>query len=152
MLLYSGTVRREEEGRMDFIIETLSLILEEKIKESIEREIALLRSVLGNLSEEALSLAAGDRKKWNDVMQERYILLEKIKEVRRERGPWESSSPPSSCDILFLTDKLFALLHKLQEEMRQNETPRLPAGEILPAPCKTGKPLPRKKSVLMTLP
>lgn len=99
---------------------TLNAILEEKTKHSIEREIRLLRELLSNLQEELCYIRCQDRKRWERVMQERFFLLEGIKELRkaREGACWQDLS----YELTFLLDQVMILLEKVDSQSKYNDT------------------------------
>jgi|GEM_PF-5373166 len=140
---------------MNHFIFMISHMIEEKLKRSIENEIKLLRELLTNLLMEASSLVSRDRKLWNGVMQDRYVIIEKIKYIRFERGPFEEELLNPSCEISLLTDQLFALMVKIQEEKSRNHHLELQHLVAIPASVVYPRRLgcsSEKKNTLMTLP
>ncbi|MES2200340.1 MAG: hypothetical protein V4489_09275 [Chlamydiota bacterium] len=142
---------------MDHFISTIAGILEEKLKESIQKEITLLRELLGNFLQEEMSLLRQDKPSWTQLMQDRFTLIEEIKEIRNIRPPAETHVKEPSCDSLFLTDQLLALLQKIHLQTSHNENLLTRAQHLVAIPYPMHYPErltvnPRKKISLMTLP
>lgn len=97
---------------------TLGAILEEKAKNSMEKEIRVLRELLSNFQEELHYIRLQDKKKWEKVMQDRFFLLQTIKELRRatEGMSWNESSH----ELAFLVDQVIALVQKIAELGKYN--------------------------------
>jgi hypothetical protein len=142
---------------MDHFISTITEILEEKIKESIQKEISLLREFLSNSLEEEMSLKKQDKVIWTQVMQNRFILIQKIKGLRNDRASKELSEKDPSCSTLFLTDQLLALLQKIHHQTNCNENLLTNAQhlvaipEAIPYPAKLAT-VTNRRTTLMTLP
>lgn len=142
---------------MDHFISTITAILEEKFKESIQKEITLLRELLGNFLQEEMSLLKQDKTSWVQVMQDRFSLIEEIKQIRAARLPEESPGEEPSCDTLFLTDQLLALLQKIHHQTNHNENLLSNPQHLVAIPDPILYPerlalTARKKTTLMTLP
>ncbi len=142
---------------MDRFISTIASILEERLQDSIQKEITLLRELLGNFLQEEMSLLKQDKPSWTQLMQDRFTLIEQIKEIRSGRAPIKPSKEETSCDTLFLTDQLLALLQKIHHQTSHNEnllthTQHLVAiPELMPYPERLAI-APRKKITLTTIP
>lgn len=142
---------------MNRFIFTIHSVLEEKIKESIEKEIALLRELLGNFLQEEMSLLNQDKLSWGQVMQDRFALIEEIKQTRNDRALEGEYKESPSCTTLFLTDQLLALLQKIHQQTNHNENllSQLQHLVAIPSPIPYPERLaltPRKKTTLLTLP
>ncbi|MBS0628440.1 MAG: hypothetical protein JSS09_09555 [Verrucomicrobia bacterium] len=142
---------------MDHFISTLTAILEEKLKESIQKEISLLRELLGNFLQEEMTLSRLDKSNWVRVMQERFTLTEEIKLIRNIRDQQAFQLKEPSCDILYLTEQLLALLQKIHEQTTRNENLLLNIQHLIAITNPLSYPerlvlAPAKKNTLMTLP
>ncbi len=142
---------------MDHFISTITAILEEKFQESIQKEITLLRELLGNYLQEEMSLLHQDKASWVQLMQDRFSLIEGIKQIRRARLPEEVPAAELSCDTLFLTDQLLALLQKIHHQTNHNENISSNHQHLVAITDPMLYPerlalIPRKKTTLMTLP
>ncbi len=119
------------------------LEIHEELKSSMQKEITLMRDLLANLHQEELSLLMHDRTSWNQLMEERATIVQKL-------GPWRSARigateklvqhlskeknkglsleellPPqneSSCEILSLRDQLMALTERMNGQNCRNQT------------------------------
>ena len=142
-------------GNMNHFIVIIESIMEEKFRKSLQQEISLLRELLGNLSGEKSCLANQDKMKWNHTLQDRFTIMQKIKQVRTDRGSIEDSLQNPSCEITMLVDQLLTLLQKTYEELLYND--KLQLQHIIAIPQKILYPeaivfSSIKKNALMTLP
>lgn len=142
---------------MDHFISTLTAILEEKLKESIQKEIILLRELLGNFLQEEISLSRLDKSGWTQLMQDRFTLTEQIKQIRNTRNLEVTQIKEPSCDILYLSDQLLALLQKIHEQTSHNENLLINTQHLVAITHPMSYPerlvlTKVKKTTLMTLP
>lgn len=140
---------------MDHFICTITAILEEKLKESIQKEITLLRELLGNFLLEESSLLRQDKPSWMKLMEDRFTLLEEIKYIRKSRGAEEKQVKDPSCDALLLRDQLLALLEKIHTQTSHNENLLANVQHLIAIPQAIAYPEKTntvKKNTLMTLP
>lgn len=142
---------------MDPFIATLSAVLEEKLRKSMQEEIILLRELLGNCLKEQTSLIHQDKDHWHQIMQDRFILLEQIKKIRNERNSTEKPLQNPSCDTLLLTEQLFALVQKIHEQSQSNESLLADPQQLIAITPLISYPRKEeinfsKKNTLMTLP
>ncbi|HSW86828.1 MAG TPA: hypothetical protein VLG49_04940 [Rhabdochlamydiaceae bacterium] len=115
----------------------------DQLKISMQKEIGIMREILGNMHQEELSLLLNDKGSWNHVMQERSQLIERLSYLRAERLeatkkiedmvdikdktkeiPLESILPTqdeNSCEILSLRDQLMALMERINFQGCRNE-------------------------------
>lgn len=116
----------------------------ETLRNSLQKEIHLMREILANMHEEELSLLLNDKGSWNQVMQNRFNLIERLSVLRQDRIlatqkveslaksltntplplPLEKILPMddvTSCEILSLRDQLFALIERMNKQNGRND-------------------------------
>ncbi len=140
--------------------DTVSNALQDQLKMTMQQELILTRELLGNLHQEEQSLIVQDGPSWNQVMQHRASVLEKLKNLRLERVKTSSkiaevlhlSNPSlldkdfpldleSCCEILHLSDQLIALTERLNLQQNRNQylmtnAPRLTLAQTQTFPSK----------------
>lgn len=114
-----------------------------ELKQSMQKEVHLMRDLLANLLQEELSLLMHDRGTWNHVMEERSKIVanlgswrslrlkatEKLTELflPKKMGkeiPLEELLPTqdeNSCEILSLRDQLMALADRMNHQSSRNQ-------------------------------
>lgn len=116
-----------------------SQALQEALKSTMQQELLLTRELLGNLHQEEQSLIVQDSATWNQVMQERACVIEKLKNIRLARletstqivkslhlnteSLTENALPldlESCCEILHLSDQLIALTERMNLQQNRN--------------------------------
>lgn len=117
--------------------------VKDSLKASMQKEISIMRDILGNMRREELSLEINDKGAWNYIVTERHELIQKLSVFRTARieatkklqslvsadlnKPDVSleqilpSEEESSCEILFLRDQIMALLEKMNQQNTRNE-------------------------------
>lgn len=151
--------------------------IKNELKASLQKEVHIMRDVLANLHQEELSLMMRDQSCWNQLMQERAVMLERLDTWRNMRiqatkklmeasgrknliheFPVEelfSKEDDSACEILSLRDQLLALIQRmnLQNSHNQNLQTHLKNHPDLPLSCPW-KPAPapakKRKSFIAT--
>lgn len=113
----------------------------EELKDSMQKEIRLMREVLSNLFQEETSLLEHNQNSWNYLMQDRFSMTEKLKCFRCDRelaieklkslSPINEKSLPifefllsndeDICEITLLLDQLIALTDKINEQNARNQ-------------------------------
>ena len=113
----------------------------EELKESMQKEVNLMREVLANLLQEESFLFQHDQNSKNSLTQDRFFILEKIKELRFDReniiqklsklSPKNEKSLPffdflllnddDTCEIALILDLLVALTDKINEQNTRNQ-------------------------------
>ncbi len=113
----------------------------EDLKDSMQKEVRLMREVLSNLFQEEASLLGRDQNSWNTLMQDRLSMIEKLKYFRSDResaihkltelSPKNEKSLPifefllsnddDICEIALLLDQLIALTDKINEQNTRNQ-------------------------------
>lgn len=113
------------------------------IVDNMKKEIYLMREVLNNMHLEEKALAIFDRCSWNQTLEQRFGLVQKLKVLRQDREakielikeekagidkrqnlPIEKILPTSdeeSCEIVYLSDQLLALIEKTNAQIVKNE-------------------------------
>ena len=111
------------------------------LRDNLEQEIRLTRELLANMHQEELSLMLHDQGTLNQVLQQRYPMLEKLSFLRLERvettqkiekiaakgdklPTLEEILPPGeeiSTEILSLSDQLMALTERMNRQHTQNQ-------------------------------
>ena len=131
---------------MDIFIVTLSAILDEKIRQSLLIELALLRELFSNLEHESRSLSQGNKTRWNEIMASRFMLLERIKQVRADRG--NELCSPDAFDIHLLQEQILILMQKI------HDVSALISKDLVAIPYALPYPEPiisKRKNALLTL-
>lgn len=115
----------------------------DQLKVAMQKEIGIMREILGNMHQEEMSLLINDRASWNHVMQERSHLIERLSYLRVERleatkkieemiSPNDKTKKitledmlptedENSCEILSLRDQLMALMERINFQSCHNE-------------------------------
>ena len=111
------------------------------LKDSMQKEVKLMREVLSNLFQEETSLFQHNQNSWNYLMQDRFSMIEKLKCFRSEReaaidkltelSPKNEKKLPifefllsnddDICEIALLLDQLVALTDKINEQNTRNQ-------------------------------
>lgn len=114
------------------------------LKSTLQKEVHLMREILANMHEEELSLLLNDKGSWNQVMQHRFGLIERLSTLRIERmeatqriedlaQPDSNTKRPLSleeilpvdevisCEILSLRDQVLALIERMNKQNSRNE-------------------------------
>jgi len=115
----------------------------EQLKISMQKEISIMREILANMHQEELSLLLNDRGSWTQVLQDRFPMIERLSDLRKQRmdatqkieaiAKLDSITTPtleqilptedeSSCEILSLRDQLMALVEKINFQNNRNTT------------------------------
>lgn len=152
----------------------------DQLKISMQKEISMMRELLANMHQEELSLLMNDRGSWNNVMQQRSQLIERLSYLRVERLEATKkiedmvcakdkakeitleeilpADDENSCEILSLRDQLFALMEKMNFQQCRNELLNhqaehladLPPQYGSPNPLPSSAPNPKKKASIAT--
>jgi hypothetical protein len=109
---------------------------QETLKESMQREISMMRDILSNILQEENALLGVDKSSWDYLMQIRFQLVEKVKLVRKDRMEATQKlidlsgkqalqkildGNEESCEISFLLDQLIALSEKINHQNSRNQ-------------------------------
>ncbi|MGE5195771.1 MAG: hypothetical protein ACM3JI_00395 [Anaerolineae bacterium] len=101
----------------------------EGLKMAMQKEIGIMREVLANMHQEELALLMSDKDGWNQVMQQRGSLIERLGILRLERQEaakkienlLSSSKKLESCEIFSLRDQLLAIVERMNRQNNRNE-------------------------------
>ncbi len=149
-----------------------------ELKTSMEKEISLMREVLANMHEEEYVLSRQDQHGWNQVMQDRFILVQKLSELRQARAkslntthfhlPSEKTEENQVqkralpiweeilCEIGYLLDQIMALVDKINMQQSRNQSlfeksQKMPMGHpSLEAPYEQKEK--KQKAIVATFP
>lgn len=113
------------------------------LKALMQKEIHIMREILANMHQEELCLLLNDKGSWNQVMQERSTLIERLSSLRSDRITMtekiehmaslktDTKSPSleqilpaeddATCEILSLRDQLMALIERMNTQNSRNE-------------------------------
>ena len=153
------------------------LQIKESLKESMQKEVNLMREVLTNLFQEESSLFQHHPNSETFFIQDRFPMIEKLKlfKIHRETAiqnlitlsPENEKNVPifeflfsnddDSCEILLLIDQLIALTDKINEQHMRNQNLSQQIQHLvaftntLPYPTQTGAFSTSKKKTLATL-
>lgn len=116
----------------------------DNLKDSMQKEIRVMREILANMHQEEMSLVRHDTFAWNQIMQDRFSMIQKLSTFREERllathklevlaqqqldgkkATIEQILPPhqeESCEILLLLDQILALTERMNRQQSRNET------------------------------
>ncbi|MBI2742327.1 MAG: hypothetical protein HYX48_00215 [Chlamydiales bacterium] len=107
---------------------------------SMQKEVTLMRDLLTNLHQEELSLLMHDRNSWNQLMEERAGIIQRLGSWRLARmeavkkllpgrvqkeAPLEEILPSqdeNSCEVLSLRDQIMALAERMNRQNSRNMT------------------------------
>jgi hypothetical protein len=115
--------------------------LHTELQNLLKKEIDAMRELLGNLHQEEILIIQKDMSYWNQLMEERGLLIHKLSSLREDRlsttETLESRShfghsnvsleellPPdneNSWELLALRDQMFALLDRMNLQCSRNE-------------------------------
>jgi hypothetical protein len=117
--------------------------LKQELRECMKKEIGLMREVLANMHQEEVALIMFDKNGWIRTLQERFPLVQGLSILRLKRDetvkimmsyiqvnheeqkiPMEKIFPSShedSCEILYLSDQILALVAKMNMQHTKNE-------------------------------
>lgn len=133
----------------------------QKVQTSLEKEVDLLREVLSNMIQEESSLLSGNKAAWQELMQNRFHLMQQLKVFRNTSqehlvGLKNFELP---CNITLLLDQLIALFNKINYQhtrnhmLAENFQHFIAIPHALDYPPLQIAPLNKeKKRVLMTIP
>lgn len=147
----------------------------ESLKETMVKEIGLMREMLSNLYLEETVLLGKDRQAWSSLMQERGHMIAELKKFRLGRDlavktlselSLEEEIDESTlatllgneqdlCEISFMLDQLVALTDKVNQQNSRNhallDSKDVFSLDLSPYPCWGVPSVPMKKLALMTL-
>jgi hypothetical protein len=117
--------------------------LKQELKECMKKEIGLMREVLANMHQEEVALIMFDKSGWTRTLQERFPLMQDLSSLRLKRDetvkimmnhfqmhheekkiPMEKIFPSNhedSCEILYLSDQILALVARMNAQNTKNE-------------------------------
>lgn len=142
------------------------------LRDNLEREIRLTRELLSNMHQEEVSLMLHDQGTLNQVLQQRYFMLEKLSFLRLERvettrkiekiaakgnklPTLEEILPPGeeiSTEILSLSDQLMALTERMNRQHTQNQRLASQKEGIRPVPMQASQDArPKRKASVATI-
>ena len=129
---------------------TFDAIVEEKAKRLLQREVSLLRELLSNIQEEGLYPPSKEKKRWEKVMQDRFFLLEGIKELRKAREGMQWKDP--SHEFVFLIEQVIALIERIDAQNKYNERQqKIAIAPIISYPIPQVASLSKKSGVIAVL-
>lgn len=126
-----------------------------ELKRSMQKEVTLMRDLLANLHQEELSLLMHDKTSWNQIMEERSKIVQKLgswrelrmatmtklmhlfHERKKQEPPLEELLPPqdeNTCEVLSLRDQIMALAEKMNSQNNRNQTLYRQVGQNLDMP------------------
>jgi len=113
------------------------------LKFIMQKEIHIMREILANMHQEELCLLLNDKGSWNQVMQQRSVLIERLSTLRAERISTTEeiehmasaktknkslsleqilpTDDENTCEILSLRDQLMALIERMNTQNCRNE-------------------------------
>lgn len=110
------------------------------LKETLQKEISIMRELLSNMHQEEVFLLVNDQGSLNELLEQRSIIIEKLgflrsyrlettqkieKIVSKEKKPTPESMLPLeeeiSTEILSLRDQLMALTEHMNRQQAQNQ-------------------------------
>jgi len=149
---------------------------EESLKQSMEKEIKLMREILSNMIQEELSLHNQNKPLWEELMQSRFHLIEQVKIFRQDRMDATSKllslsdektfekilsdGEEIACEVVFLLDQLISLSEKINTQNTRTQTLSNESQHFIAIPLSISYPhqgcaLPTaqgRKKFLMTIP
>jgi hypothetical protein len=114
------------------------------LKVSLQKEVHMMREILANMHEEEVSLLLNDKGSWNQIMQNRFNLIERLSDLRLQRIQatqtietiaqsihqttdsltLEQILPTDevvTCEILSLRDQVLALIERMNKQLSRND-------------------------------
>ena len=144
---------------MDSMHHPIWVQTQEDLKQSMNKEIDLMREILFNMYQEEILLLQQDKESWKKLMQSRFYLIESIKVFRDDRTQIAqklvklSDEEFISCEIALLLDQLMALSQKINSQNVRNQMLlENPEQCIAPSHLQLLPKTTSKKKFLMTLP
>ncbi len=134
----------------------------EQLRDSMQREIGIMREILGNMLQEELSLQLSDNNGLDQIRMERSLMVERLGVLRLARlhaaKKFEEltaaqekekalSVDASSCEILSLGEQILALTEKMNTQNCRNNLlfHQMKHLQPLPQPSKQSLPHTRVK-------
>jgi len=136
----------------------------------LKKEIDTMRELLGNLHQEEMLILQKEMAYWNQLMEERGLLIQHLSHLRQDRMytteilesmnhshanvPLEELVPPdneNSWELLALRDQMLALMDRMNLQCSRNEMLTQLAHHQA-APQQHPEKLPEKKISIATLP
>ncbi len=99
------------------------------LKNWLTQEISIMRELLSNLLQEEIALIMWDEMCWNQVIMERSLIIEKLKNLREQKKPLKESfialfadlcKSNSECELKFLKEQVLALTEKTASQNMRN--------------------------------
>jgi hypothetical protein len=137
--------------------------LQQKLKNVMKQEIAMMREVLANMHQEELTLQLYDQRTWTQILQDRGAMIKRLGHLRQERiHATEELNAVSSldhalaegddeaCEILSMRDQLMALIERINAQQSKNQVLYERGIKRGAAPSMQPAPRPKKKGLLAT--
>jgi hypothetical protein len=134
----------------------------ERVQISLENEVDLLREILSNMVQEESTLLSCNKAAWQELMQNRFHLLQQLK-ILRHKSQQNISTLKNleiPCNIALLLDQLLALFGKINFQQIRNHMLiensqhfiAIPHALDYPPPVQIAPLSKGKKRLLMTIP
>ncbi len=123
---------------MDFLHQPTWQTIEEELKQSMSKEIDLMREILSNMVAEENALLTQNKSFWESLLERRFHLIEEVKRPRENRfflakqlaslsdeknfENFLCTKVETSCEIPFLLDQLIALFQKINTQQIRNQS------------------------------
>lgn len=144
---------------------------QEELKKSMQNEVTIMREILSNLLQEEVSLIQHDKTFWVYLMQNRFFMIEQVREFRvnrinateklialseektLEKISW--SEKETICEIPLLLDQLITLSEKINTQNIRNQILSESTQHLVAIPNYISYPKPEtskvRKTFLMTM-
>ena len=136
----------------------LEMALQNKFQEEMQKEVYLMRELLSNMHQEEVSLMLQDKRCFQEILDTRSTLLEKLGRVRRDKQgllhALEKSSPylSHSIEILSLYDQISTLSEKIHRQFFTNRhLTKHPDHSLMQSEYLHEKRKPSQKTKVITL-
>jgi hypothetical protein len=134
----------------------------EQVQVSLENEVDLLREILSNMIQEESSLLSCNKAAWQELMQNRFQLMQQLKAFRKtsQQHLISLEALEIPCNISLLLDQLLALFGKISFQQIRNHMLienfqhfiAIPQALDYPPPLQIVTLNKEKKRFLMTIP
>src|SRR3990167_3350745 len=106
--------------------------IQEELKESMQKEISLMREMLSSFLQEEIFLLGKNQQAWAGLLQDRSILINQLQDFRKYRDDsakalleWSAKrniDQGEACEITLLLEQVVALTHKINRQNMHNQT------------------------------
>lgn len=106
--------------------------LNEQLKETLQKEVNIMRELLANMHQEELSRLLNDQGSLQQLLQQRSVIVDRLGSLRKNRldtsdriekitDKDQPVDDEMSTEILSLRDQLFALTEQMNRQQSQNQ-------------------------------